>query len=213
MAQKSKLIYLIRHGETAYNKLGVVQGSGIDADLNDKGREQANAFFEYYKHVNFDKIYVSALVRTHQTVSNFIEKGIKHEVLSGLNEISWGEKEGKIPTEKENNVYADLLEAWQKGNTQLAAEGGESPEEVLARQLPALSYILKQENEDTILVAMHGRAMRILLTHLTKQPLKNMDQFEHTNTCLYLISYAEGNFTLLKQNDLSHLKVEELLGI
>jgi bisphosphoglycerate-dependent phosphoglycerate mutase len=39
-----KDIYLIRHGETDYNRLGVVQGSGIDADLNDLGRRQAQAF-------------------------------------------------------------------------------------------------------------------------------------------------------------------------
>lgn len=40
-----KDIYLIRHGETEYNRKGVVQGSGIDADLNELGQKQAAAFF------------------------------------------------------------------------------------------------------------------------------------------------------------------------
>jgi probable phosphoglycerate mutase len=39
-----KDIYLIRHGETDYNRMGVVQGSGIDADLNELGQRQAQAF-------------------------------------------------------------------------------------------------------------------------------------------------------------------------
>ena len=39
-----KDIYLIRHGETDYNRMGVVQGSGIDADLNELGNRQAQAF-------------------------------------------------------------------------------------------------------------------------------------------------------------------------
>ena len=43
-----KDIYLIRHGETDYNRLGVVQGSGIDADLNELGQRQAKAFFDHY---------------------------------------------------------------------------------------------------------------------------------------------------------------------
>ena len=34
-----KWIYIIRHGETDYNKAGMVQGSGIDSDLNDLGRK------------------------------------------------------------------------------------------------------------------------------------------------------------------------------
>lgn len=56
-----KDIYLIRHGETAYNRLGMVQGSGIDSDLNALGQQQAQSFFEYYKDLNFDKIYTSKL--------------------------------------------------------------------------------------------------------------------------------------------------------
>jgi probable phosphoglycerate mutase len=38
-----KIIYIIRHGETELNKLGIVQGRGVDSELNDKGRDQADA--------------------------------------------------------------------------------------------------------------------------------------------------------------------------
>ena len=51
-----KDIYLIRHGETEYNRMGVVQGSGIDADLNELGNRQAKAFFDHYQHLELDKI-------------------------------------------------------------------------------------------------------------------------------------------------------------
>ena len=61
-----KDIYLIRHGETEYNRKGVVQGSGIDADLNELGQKQAEAFFAHYQDLPIDKIYTSALKRTHQ---------------------------------------------------------------------------------------------------------------------------------------------------
>jgi probable phosphoglycerate mutase len=68
-----KEIYLIRHGETEYNKKGIVQGSGIDADLNETGRNQAEAFHRKYGDVAFQKVYTSALVRTHQTVENLMK--------------------------------------------------------------------------------------------------------------------------------------------
>ncbi len=207
MPKKDKIIYLIRHGETEYNKLGVVQGSGIDADLNATGRAQADAFFEMYKDIAFQKIYISKLKRTFQTVENFINMGIPYQELIGLNEISWGEKEGKIPNSQENATYADLLNAWSSGETHIAATGGESPLEVINRQKIALDVILGNHEEDLILIAMHGRAMRILLTQLLEVPLRQMDDFEHTNTCLYLLkySYDTEKFELLKANDIGHL--------
>ncbi len=208
MPTKEKIIYLIRHGETEYNKLGVVQGSGIDADLNEKGQEQAAAFFEIYKNTPFQKIYISKLKRTFQTVESFINLGIEYVELIGLNEISWGEKEGKIPNSQENESYAELLDAWNKGQTRVAAKGGETPEEVVERQKKALEIILKNAEEELILIAMHGRAMRILLTQLLNVPLRQMDDFEHSNTCLYLLKYKyeTGTFELLKANDISHLE-------
>jgi broad specificity phosphatase PhoE len=212
MPKLDKIIYLIRHGETEFNKLGVVQGSGIDSDLNDTGQMQAKAFYEMYKNIGFQKIYISKLKRTYQTVENFLNKEIPHEELIELNEISWGDKEGKIPSDEENASYAALLETWNSGNTHIAAVGGESPQEVVLRQEKALEYILKQVHENLILIAMHGRAMRILLTQIMRVPLKQMDDFDHTNTCLYLLkySYEHNTFEILKSNDTSHLiRVEE----
>ncbi|MFM8834340.1 MAG: histidine phosphatase family protein, partial [Cytophagales bacterium] len=80
----TKKIYIIRHGQTDFNLRGIVQGSGVDSSLNDTGRAQANAFFQAYQHVDFDKIYTSKLVRTRESVQQFIGKGIPYEMLEGL---------------------------------------------------------------------------------------------------------------------------------
>jgi broad specificity phosphatase PhoE len=204
-----KEIYLIRHGETEFNKLGIVQGSGVDSDLNQMGRLQSLAFFKYYQHIPFEKVYTSALVRTHQTVTHFLEKGIEHQILPGLNEISWGEKEGRIPNNEDNEYYAQLLENWRNGRTHLAPEGGESPEEVVERQKKALEKILINKNEKLILIAMHGRAMRILLSHISGLPLSKMDDFPHDNTCLYrLWYYYENNqFEIISKNETHHFEL------
>ena len=90
----TKKIYLIRHGQTDYNLRGVVQGSGIDAPLNETGRKQAEAFYQTYKSVSFDKVYTSVLQRSQQSVKKFLADGIPHEAFEGLNEISWGNREG-----------------------------------------------------------------------------------------------------------------------
>lgn len=204
----TKTIYLIRHGETDYNRRGVVQGSGIDADLNALGQAQATAFYEVYQHLPFQKIYTSALKRTQQSVQSFLDLGIPHQSLVGLNEISWGVREGKTPNSMDHDYYRTLIESWRNGQTNLAAEGGESPEDVLVRLQIAVQEILSSPEESLVLVAMHGRAMRVLLSFLMKQPLANMDQFDHTNLGLYLLhyDYDTKTFTRSKTNDVAHLQ-------
>ncbi|GAB3223029.1 histidine phosphatase family protein [Spirosoma arcticum] len=205
MTQKS--IYLIRHGETDYNRRGIVQGSGVDSDLNEMGQAQAMAFFQAYQHVPFRKIYISGLRRTYQTAEPFIDLGISYEKLTGLNEISWGVMEGKVPGNLDNAYYRTLIEAWSAGNTALPTDGGESPEQVEARQRVAIDAILSHPDETPVLITMHGRAMRILLCWLTNRPLAQMDYFEHSNLCLYKLRYDYDTraFDIELNNDTAHL--------
>ena len=202
----SKKVYLVRHGQTDFNLRNIVQGSGVDTDLNDLGRRQAALFFEMYKDVAFDKIYTSALKRSQQSVQKFIDRGISHNSLIGLNEISWGKKEGHRVTPEEDAYYHYMLDQWRLGNTHLKIEGGESPEDVVQRMKPAIDYIMGQKDERTILVCMHGRAIRILLCYLLHYPLKSMDLFEHQNLGLYVLNYSGSMFTVDKYNDDTHMR-------
>ena len=203
---KNKHIYLIRHGQTDYNLQGIVQGSGVDTSLNDTGRLQAKAFFEAYKDIPFDKIYASSLRRTVETIDPFIKKGIPFEQLPGLNEFSWGCKEGVPLTDENHEYYLQVTTDWQKGIYETCIEGGDNPLQVKARQEIALERIMANEDEQTILICMHGRAMRVLLCILLNYELSSMDFFPHTNTCLYHIVYTGSMFQVLKFNDISHLE-------
>ncbi|MDL5050974.1 histidine phosphatase family protein [Oscillatoria amoena NRMC-F 0135] len=195
----------MRHGQTEFNLQGIVQGSGVDSSLNDFGRIQSRAFFQAYHHVPFDRVYTSSLKRSIESVSEFLNKGIAHEVLTGLNEISWGRKEGQPITPEEDAYYHAVLNEWRKGNTGLRIEGGESPEDVVVRMKPAVQTIISRPHESTILICMHGRAMRILLCYLLNYPLKSMDMFEHENLCLYVLNYTGSMYTVEKYNDTTHL--------
>ncbi len=183
-----------------------MQGSGVDSSLNDTGRAQSSAFFDAFKHIPFDKVYTSALKRTKESVDLFIKHGIPSEALPGINEISWGKKEGELITPEEDKYYHYMLDQWQNGNTSLRIEGGESPDEVIKRMKPAVDHIMSNENEKTILICMHGRAIRILLCYLLNYPLKSMDMFEHENACLYILNYTGTMFNVELHNNVAHLE-------
>ncbi|MEJ8756981.1 histidine phosphatase family protein [Pontibacter sp. H259] len=204
-----KKVYLIRHGQTDYNVQCIVQGSGVDSQLNDEGQRQANLFYHHYKHIPFQKVYTSTLQRSIQSVQGFLDLGIPHETYNGLNEINWGTREGTRITPEEDAYYHNILQTWSNGETGVCIEGGESPDLVAARQVSVIETILSRPEEETILICMHGRAMRILLCQLLKYPLRCMDQFEHQNLCLYQLDYTGSMFTVKKYCDTEHLHVSK----
>jgi broad specificity phosphatase PhoE len=192
----TKTLYIVRHGQTELNKLGIVQGRGMDTDLNDEGRKQAAQFFAAYNQVPFDKIYVSALKRTQQSVQPFID----------LDELAWGIHEGQPATTENKAAFLLLMRDWMDGILDSKFEGGESPNEVKARQIEALEVIMSRPEEETVLICMHGRAMRLLLCLLTDKPLTEMDAFPHQNLVLYKVTYDGDKYEIVDFNNAEHLK-------
>lgn len=186
-----------------------MQGSGVDSSLNYIGKRQAEAFYNAYQYYPFDKIYTSDLQRSVQSVQRFIDAGVPHEKLTGLNEIHWGCKEGTPFSEDDHVYYRHVIKCWQDGDVEMCVEGGESPYQVQCRQVKALEYILAQQEEEQVLICMHGRAMRIFLCHMLNYNLRCMDFFTHDNLCLYKLSYTGSLFTLEAFNERDH--VEQLL--
>lgn len=201
-----KLLYIIRHGQTNLNLGGIVQGRGIDEPLNETGHQQAQAFYRAYKDVPFDKIYTSRLIRTHQTVEPFVRDGIPHEALEGLDEISWGKYEGQKQGPEIRAGLEALVDSWRNGALDQAVEQGESPLQLIERQRTAMELILSREEEKRVLICMHGRAMRILLTWLTGLHPRMMDTFPHNNTALYQVQIRDGFGEIVDAFNTKHLK-------
>jgi len=201
-----KTLYIIRHGETELNRRGIVQGRGMNTDLNELGKKQAEAFYQAYFHIPFDKIYTSTLKRTHQTVKRFIDKNIPWVQYAGLDELAWGIYEGREATHETKNAYQKITQSWSSGHLHIKFENGESPLEVKERQLEVLEKIIETDDDSTILICMHGRAMRLFLCLLTDLPLSEMDKFPHSNTALYKVRYDGSIFEIIDFNNTDHLK-------
>lgn len=200
-------IFLIRHGETDYNRNGIVQGGGIDSSLNDKGREQAQAFYETYKHHRFDALYCSGLKRTWETLQPWMNAGYTCTKVSGINELSWGVQEGTKPSKEAISAFRQIIENWKNGNLDEKIEEGESPNEGWARAEPFFEMLRTKHYGQKILICSHGRQMRIMLSMVLGYGLIHMEHFSSHNTALSLLHlYENGRAFAEKINDTSHLK-------
>jgi len=198
-------LYIIRHGETEFNKKSIVQGSGVDSDLNETGLEQARAFFETSQDIDFELVVTSKLRRTHQTVRHFLDRDIPWIEQEDINEISWGAHEGLPATPERTAQYNDMIDNWKKGNLHASLPEGETAAQLLERVQRFVAW-LKTRPEKHILVATHGRTLRCLVTSMKGLGPADMEGTLHSNTGLYMARYQDDKFVFELENDVNHLQ-------
>jgi len=202
-----KHIFIIRHGETDYNRAGIIQGRGVDISLNEAGRKQAKAFFLKYGRYPFERIYTSSLARSIETVQDFIDSGIPWSIRPELDEIDWGEQEGKETNKEMKELYRQVTTAWKSGDLHVRLPGGESILDLSWRQKSFIESI-RHDRAREILICTHGRAMRALLCQFLGMDLSRMDEFPHSNLSLYRLLQNNAGFHLVLKHDRSHLKLK-----
>lgn len=200
-----KEIYIVRHGETDFNKNRIVQGSGVNSSLNEKGQSQAAALYAAYQHIDFDVVFTSELVRTHQTAQGFIDAGIPHIKDGDVDEICWGIHEGKPGDADMKQDYVKLMNEWRNENYAARIEEGESAQE-LADRLSRFLEMLKLRSEKNILVLTHGRSIRCLMCLVEGREIKHMDDYEHKNTGIYKVVQKGDTLKIELFNNVDHLK-------
>lgn len=202
-----KHIYIIRHGETDNNKVHRFQGRGINASINETGRQQAEAIAHALKDVPIQKVVTSSLIRTLETAEPLIEQSqAVVESYPDLDEMSFGKYEGSYIHEIMDTIK-ELQKRWSAGETDYAIEGGgESPQEVYDRAATKLVEVVKNSDENYIAFMLHGRLIRILLSGLLGLGLENMQDIKHTNGAINHLVWNGKEFEIVELNKTDHLK-------
>jgi len=165
-ANKQVTLYLVRHAETDANVRGLLAGSGTDVMLTDHGKKQAIKTGACLAKVKFDSVYTSELTRTKDTASlimkenKTIKKKLKFKTLKGLNDINWGELEGKTIAEASNadpNFNLDSYLGNLDDDNFKPDFGIESRGHLCKRFDQAFDEIISQaKDKDNILVVSHS---------------------------------------------------------
>lgn len=158
-------LYIIRHGETEWNKLKRLQGR-TNIRLSDKGIELAKKTAIGMKDINIDLAITSPLDRAYDTAKYVIgDRDIPIIKDDRLMEISFGDWEGELSVGG-NTIVEEKMNTFFKNPMHFdKAPGGESIRDVCIRTKNFYDEIVsKQEYEDkSILISTHGCAGRCLL--------------------------------------------------
>lgn len=198
-------LFVARHGETEFNKKGLLQGRGIDAPLNSLGRKQAKSLASYLSNYKSEQIISSSLKRSWQTAEPYQKKtGLTTLKKSTLDEMDFGDFEGVSFSEVTEELQ-NIQTAWERGETDLKIPGGESPREVYDRANCAVQSALGSFNGSTMVMVIHGRLIRILLSEWLGFGLRNMHRIEHMNGAVNHLTFQNGMFNAVYLNKISHL--------
>ena len=149
-------IFLIRHGETNWNKEGRFQGQ-IDIPLNENGKDQASKTSEYLRNISFNKAFSSSMHRPYETAQIILQnnKDLKIEKIDSLLEINHGLWEGKLE-EEIREKWPVLLKNWHDNPQEVIMPEGESIKDVSERSIEAFDKIcLSQKDNDLSLLVAH----------------------------------------------------------
>lgn len=191
-------VYLVRHGETDWNKARKLQGQ-TDIPLNDYGVELAEITAKALKDVKFDYVFSSPLIRAIQT-ANIIKNNdaLENKLDDRLKEIHFGIFEGDhIPTFEETRINPIWNFEFDTENY-IPAEGGESFEDMYARTGAFVEEALLplEEEYNNVLIVGHGCMNRCIINRYLGTALKDFWDVKLDNCAVSVLDISNGRITV-----------------
>lgn len=198
MERMSEFVYLVRHGQTEWNNLGLAQGH-TDIDLDVSGRDQASALGLRFKDVQLDWVITSDLKRSFDTASCV---RTDCEIDIDLRERTFGEWEGQPYAEVRRRL------ALAPGEH---PPGGETFDHLWERVERAYRRIRLREG--TGMVVTHGGTCGVLMAQFLLGSKECAHGFRFGNTSVCILERTEvGPYRLISYNDTSHIEGPVLGG-
>lgn len=210
-------IYLMRHGETDYNKQGLIQGT-LDVPLNEYGFELARATREGFDKecLSFDICYCSPLIRARQTAEILLEgTGTQMVCDDRICEMNFGEGEGVLLKDiKVKPELANINALFHDPKNYHATKQGESYEALFARVQDFLDNEIypKEAEYENVLVCCHGGIIRAFLAFMKKLDLDQFWNNHQPNCSVNIIEIRNHSLHILEEHKLYYTLPEAKKG-
>ena len=197
--------YLVRHGQTAWNKEEIFRGR-TDVPLNETGLREAQLAGEYFREMEIHAIYSSPLLRAWETAQKIADvQRLEVRSLQGIIDMCFGEWEGqslKDVQEKDGQRF----QQWKNEPHLVKIPGGETLDEVRDRAMAVLEKTIKSHSGKTLLFVSHRVVNKVILCSILGLDNSHFWQIGQDSTAINLIQHREGKYVLSLLNEACHLK-------
>ena len=199
-------IYLIRHGQTGWNKEGIFRGR-IDVGLDETGLEQAKATGEALRTVKIAAVYSSPLSRAVQTAEAVaMPHGLAVNQDDSFIDLNFGVWQGLSVKEVEAR-YPELYATWRKQPHKARFPEGEGLDEVRERAMAGLERLASTHpQEETIVIVSHRVVTKLILCAALGLDNSHFWQITQDTCCINLLEYTGGRYIIHLINDTCHLR-------
>jgi probable phosphoglycerate mutase len=188
------LIAFIRHGDTDWNRRGLIQGSS-DIELDDEGRAVVSSWRVPPDLAEFGWL-ASPMKRAHETAALLAGRVCPTD--PRLVEMCWGEWEGRTISDLRAEL-GDLMKAWEARGLDFQGPGGESPRMVQDRIRPLLADIARAQQP--VIAVAHRGVIRAVYAMATSWDMVSKAAERPRDDCVHLFKLdPEGNPSLHKLN-------------
>lgn len=205
-------LILIRHGETANNASGLVQGR-LDLPLNELGERQASAVAAFLAGEPLAHVACSPLQRARRTAELVAAPhGLMPELIPDLAEMDVGEMEG-LSGPRMRERFPEFLAAWAgPSGPSLPMPGGESLEGVQARAWAVVEDLCDAWPDGTVAAVTHNFVLATVVCKALGLPLADFRRFRHSVAGRTVIDFRPDRTLILSLNDTCHLDTNGLLS-
>ena len=191
-------LYMMRHGETDWNKAHLWQGR-TDIPLNDKGRYVAELTREGLKDIQIDYAFCSPLCRAKETAEIVLRgRDVTLTVDERIIEMGFGPFEGRDM----RNVTEETRIFFEHPDQYQVPEGAEGFDEILEREKSFLDELCANPKyqDSNILIATHGAALRGLAAVIKELPVSRYwEGGVHKNCGMTIVDYKDGKYEIVEE--------------
>ena len=201
----STSIYLVRHGQTAWNKEEIFRGR-TDVPLDETGLKQAELVEQYFKGMEIHAIYSSSLSRAWQTAQKIAQfHNLKVQPLDGIIDMSFGKWEGR-PHQEIRETDSKTYRQWVETPHLVRLPGGESLDDVRVRAMSAMEEVIRSHSGKTLVLVTHRVVNKVLICGILGLDNSHFWQITQDTTAINLIQHRDGKYILSLMNETCHLK-------
>ncbi|MGN0391100.1 MAG: histidine phosphatase family protein [Wujia sp.] len=198
-------IYIVRHGETLWNKEKRLQGR-TDIDLNENGRDLARKTGEALMNTRIDRIYSSPLMRARET-AELIRNGREIEIVTDdrLKELCFGSFEGQDFSKLIRDESLTFRYFFKQPELYVPSPDAETLEQLIARAGDFMQEVIEPlaDQCERVMIVAHGALNKGIMSYIKGHGIDAFWSGGLQQNCnVIIVDYTDKKYTIIDETKL-----------